>query len=324
MSREIKNLTVLMTTFNGASYIAAAIKSILNQSFCDFEFLIIDDGSIDDSEKIIKTFSDDRIIYKKIEHSGRAEALNYGLKTATYDWVALMDDDDIAHPERLLDQVKYLNKYDDIDVVSCWYAVFKNRNILYPIFTKVKHEDIVRRFLLSSDVIHAGMIYNRIQLLEFGGYKEPYFEDYDLWIRSLGKLKFANIPKILYYVRYRNNSMSRQHIHVKNQIHNRIMDRLYTAEMLDEFDLDQNEKMSYKGWREYFYGSTSQARTFWYLLGLKIFLQPRMVMAYLISYLPKPMVITFKELRMRFRLNYWMTYFSKQNRKMRDDFYLLQ
>ena len=97
-----------MTTYNCAPYINQAIKSILNQSYEDFEFLIIDDGSTDDTEKIINQFKDPRIRFIKREHFGRSAALNYGLKNASFDIIALMDADDISHPKRLEIQ---LNNY---------------------------------------------------------------------------------------------------------------------------------------------------------------------------------------------------------------------
>ncbi|MBK7981678.1 MAG: glycosyltransferase family 2 protein [Ignavibacteriae bacterium] len=94
-------ISVLLPVYNGEKYLSQSIKSILNQTFRDFEFIIVDDGSIDNTEKIVSSFHDTRIKYIKKDHTGLADTLNYGLKLANYDWVARMDADDISLPNRL-------------------------------------------------------------------------------------------------------------------------------------------------------------------------------------------------------------------------------
>src|ERR1035438_10678665 len=87
-------VTVLMTVYNCRQYILTSVNSILRQTYVNFELLIIDDGSEDNSEEIIKSLNSEKIKYIKLKHLGRSAALNYGLKEAKYDWVALMDSDD--------------------------------------------------------------------------------------------------------------------------------------------------------------------------------------------------------------------------------------
>ena len=99
-------VSVLITTYNCAPYIAQAVQSILNQTFQYFEFLIVDDGSTDNTEDIVKSFSDKRIRYIKRNHFGRAAGLNFGLKNSSNEIIALMDADDISHPQRLELQLK--------------------------------------------------------------------------------------------------------------------------------------------------------------------------------------------------------------------------
>jgi len=102
------SVTVLMTVYNSSQYILPAVNSILSQSYVNFEFLIIDDGSEDNIEEIVRSLNSEKIKYIKLKHLGRSAALNYGLKEAKHDWVALMDSDDIAVPERLEKEVKLI------------------------------------------------------------------------------------------------------------------------------------------------------------------------------------------------------------------------
>src|SRR2546425_317811 len=99
MSKKIKNITVLMPAYNSSLYIDSAVKSILNQTFKEFEFLIIDDGSADNSEEEISKYKDSRINYTKLKHRGISVALNYGIKKASCDWIARIDADDLNTPD---------------------------------------------------------------------------------------------------------------------------------------------------------------------------------------------------------------------------------
>ena len=90
-----------MPVYNGEKYLKECIDSVLNQTFTDFEFIIIDDGSTDNTESIIKSYTDDRIIYIKKKHDGISEALNLGIRRAIGLYIARMDADDIMYPNRL-------------------------------------------------------------------------------------------------------------------------------------------------------------------------------------------------------------------------------
>ncbi len=98
------SITVLLPTFNSGEYLSTSIKSILEQTYTDFEFLIVDDGSTDSTENIVKSFKDKRIKYLKKKRTSLPDTLNYGLKHAKYEWIARMDADDFALPNRLEEQ----------------------------------------------------------------------------------------------------------------------------------------------------------------------------------------------------------------------------
>ena len=133
----IKFLSVVMPTYNCGEYIHFAVSSILKQSFKRFEFIIVDDGSTDNTEEIANSFKDSRIRYFKLEHKGFVDSANFGISEASSDWIASMDADDIALPERFEKQVDYLNKNPELSFTSCWYAVFSGNKNSYIVRTPV-------------------------------------------------------------------------------------------------------------------------------------------------------------------------------------------
>lgn len=112
-------VSVVMPAYNAEKYIGEAIDSILNQTFTDFEFIIINDGSTDRTEEIIQSYSDSRIVYLRNEQNrGISDTLNRGLDTANGEYIARMDSDDISLSERLSKQVKYMDKHLEIGVLG--------------------------------------------------------------------------------------------------------------------------------------------------------------------------------------------------------------
>src|SRR5690348_7082970 len=111
-------VTVLMPVYNSEKYIWAAIHSVINQTWNDFELLIVNDGSTDGTQEIIKSFADDRIVLINQENGGVAKALNKGLMHAKGDYIARFDADDICFPDRLEEQVNFLDKHEDYVVVG--------------------------------------------------------------------------------------------------------------------------------------------------------------------------------------------------------------
>src|SRR5574340_1084555 len=119
MKEKPAKVTVLMPAYNAEKYIADAIESMLQQSFADFRLLIINDGSTDQTQKIVDSFSDKRIELIHQSHRGIAPALNKGLAKADSLYIARFDADDICFPERLQQQVDFLDQHPDHIVVGC-------------------------------------------------------------------------------------------------------------------------------------------------------------------------------------------------------------
>lgn len=199
-----------MSAYNEEKYISAAIKSILNQTYPYFEFIIINDGSTDNTESIVKSFNDDRIVYKKIDKVNFSKALNIGLSSAKYNFIARMDADDISHPERFEKQMKYLIENTNIQVLSSGYGLFKENHVSHIYQLPVNDSDIKEQLNYSSAVCHAGSVYSKSHILKFGGYNEnlDMLEDIDLWLRIRKDTAFHNLDEILYLIRLKENSMT--------------------------------------------------------------------------------------------------------------------
>ncbi len=299
-------ITVLLTTYNCAPYLRQSIRSILNQSCKDFEFLIIDDGSTDATEKIVDQFKDPRIRFIKREHFGRSAALNYGLNNASSNTIALMDADDISHPERLETQ---LNVYDFgySSISSTWSLYFKNQRFVYSVKTPDSDQLLKRKLLLHSFICNPSVIYNRNFILEKNGYNEEIntFEDYDLWLRIKNDAVFQVVPEYLLYIRIRSNSLSRTESPVKRNIIYQIQ-KDYLKNDKEWNSMTENQKRNIEGWQAFFYGTKTMARNTWLTDGLKIILKPKKLMALLVTFLPNFVFFWFREGRFRLRVYFFI------------------
>lgn len=308
-------ITVLMPTYNCAEYISDAIRSILNQTYKNFEFLIIDDGSTDETEKIIHKFNDERINYVKKKHTSLADTLNYGLKQAKYETIARMDADDISLPWRLEQQLAVFNKCKTKTILSSSYCLFTLDRILFHVKSANTDEEIKRRLILHSSLCHPAMMYNKNEIINIGGYKNTVFEDYELLLRIRDDFEFMNLSEVLYLQRFRTNSFSRDNLIINHSIHYVIQSNHF-QDLSKSFRI-QNPKTvnEYIGWREYFYGDRDKARTLWYsTIPSRDY---RIYFAILVTFLPKKLFLRFKEARIRFRIEYFVKYFSEENKNLR-------
>ena len=122
-------ITVLMPVYNGEKYLREAIGSILNQTFNDFEFLIINDSSTDSTREIILSYDDTRIRLEDNEKNiGLTHSLNKGLRLAKGKYVARMDADDISLPDRLEKQLAVIENNTDVSIVACWIDIIDKNN----------------------------------------------------------------------------------------------------------------------------------------------------------------------------------------------------
>ncbi len=322
MSDKINGITVLLPIYNSSQYLSTAIMSILKQSYTNFEFIIINDGSTDNSEEIISNFKDSRIVYKKIEHSGLGTALNFGLNNATHDWIARIDADDFSHPERLKLQTEFVENNTGYGVISSWYSIHNGKKILYLVTTSVESVMIKKRFALQNEIIHPGSFFNKNLVFAVGGYRNFVFEDFDLWLRLRNRTEFYNIPRVLTFVRYRKDSFSRNDINEKNKKIYTILENEFPVSLMEEEAIMTNEEVVLiKGWREYFWGNKYEARKIWRSHILSRAISFRLIIAFLFTFLPEKMFLSLKEFRLRFRIEYMLDYKSSRVKEARKEFY---
>lgn len=193
-------VSVVMPVYNtDETYLREAVESILNQTFTDFEFLIIDDGSTNNAKDVIFSYPDKRIKYVKNERNmGLIKTLNKGFGLASGEYIARMDSDDISLPVRFEKQVKFLDENPNVGVLGTWFQYFPSNRIVET-FTYSK--DIKECLLVNSNNIgHPTVMIRNSVIKEINAkYDENalYVEDYALWLALIDKVDFANIPEIL-------------------------------------------------------------------------------------------------------------------------------
>jgi len=212
MSLKNPKVTVLLPVYNGEKYLHDAVKSILNQTFTDFEFLIINDGSTDNSIKIIKSFNDERIhLINNNKNLKLAKTLNKGIDLAQGKYIVRMDQDDISYSERLSKQVDFMEKHPEVGVCGSWVKLIgKNAGQIWDI--PPSNSDIIKCLLLfSSYIFHPTVIIRKNLLKKYNLYYNPAFlhaEDYDLWCRISEYSQISNLQEILLYYRIHSEKMS--------------------------------------------------------------------------------------------------------------------
>jgi len=206
------SVSVVMSVYNGSKYLESSIKSVLSQTFQDFEFIIINDASTDNTEEILKRFNDPRIkIAANPENLGLTISLNKGISLSKGRYIARMDADDISHPLRFEKQVDYLDKNQQCITLGTWIGFIDDTGSIFNIWkTSKKSETIKKELLVSNAIGHGSAMIRSAALKRIGGYNEifHYAQDYDLWLRlsEIGDLQ--NLPEELYYLRFWPNSIS--------------------------------------------------------------------------------------------------------------------
>jgi len=205
-------VTVLMPAYNTEQYIGDAIRSVLNQTFTDFELLIVNDGSTDKTEEVITSFKDPRIVLINQPNGGVSAALNTGLGQARGEYIARFDADDICYPDRLQLQYSFMKENPDYVVIgSDADYMDKNGEYLY-LYRNIGHtnEEINERITTYCPFIHSSVFYIKEFALQTGGYDERAhtFEDWLLWKKFIKKGKVCNFRQPLISVRLNPESVT--------------------------------------------------------------------------------------------------------------------
>jgi glycosyltransferase involved in cell wall biosynthesis len=244
---KLPRVTVLMPVYNGENYLRQSIESILQQTYGDFEFLIINDGSTDGSEEIIRSYNDPRIRLINNEANCKLVAtLNRGLTLARGYYLARMDCDDISLPTRLEKQVNFMDRCQDIGVCGTWLKLF-GRAGSDDVWKVPKDSETIRSFMLFYSVIYHPTVIIRKEILKKHdlNYDTGYFaaEDYALWIRLMEHSKASNLQEVLLLRRIHSNSVGvtqrPEQVESANKIRMDQIQKLGIIPALDDFKIHQ-------------------------------------------------------------------------------------
>ncbi len=214
MNQLIPKVSVVLPVYNGSPWIADAIQCVLAQTLADFELIIIDDGSKDDSWSVISRFADHRIRAVQQSNKGLAATLNIALGMARAPYIARQDQDDWMHPERLQRQFVFMEENQDCIGVGTWAEIRIDDQPSGRFHRHPTQSDAIALFLMfDNPFVHSSMLLQRDAVLAVGGYCEDRSrqppEDYELWSRMARVGKLANISEVLTAYREVAGSMSR-------------------------------------------------------------------------------------------------------------------
>jgi len=209
-------VSVVMAVHNGGAYLREAIESILAQTWRDFEYIIIDDASTDDSREVINTYrkADARIrLISNPSNLGLTRSLNVGLKNSLGEYVARQDADDVSLPNRLRRQVEWLDTNSSIGLLGTGYHVIDTQGEVIAT-ERLPCSDVVLRWtsLFHNPLCHTSVMARRVLLNSVGGYDEQwrYGQDYELWTRMLDVSRVGNLNAVLVSYRSHPHAVSAQ------------------------------------------------------------------------------------------------------------------
>jgi Glycosyl transferase family 2 len=212
-------VSVVMAVYNGERYLREAVESILNQTFNDFELIIVNDGSTDRTPDILSRYQrrDARVFVHHQENGGQAAALNVGCHLAKGRYIARIDGDDIAFPERLERQISYLEENSHVALLG---ASINTMDVMGRTLSTISYptdEKVIREWLFDLHVnpfAHVTAVFRTSVFRNVNGYRTAFApaEDYDLWVRIAERWPVSNLAEYLVSVRMRSRSISSSNI----------------------------------------------------------------------------------------------------------------
>ncbi|MGV1717174.1 glycosyltransferase family 2 protein [Vibrio furnissii] len=240
-------VSVVMPVYNSELYLEKAIESVLSQSYSNFELLIIDDGSTDNSISIVNSFKDKRIkLYSNGQNKGLIYTLNYAINLCRGEFVARMDADDICLADRFLKQINYLQKNTDVGLCGMHAFPIGNVSLKSRIFNIITdsfspptfNDDILISHIFECRIIHPTVMIRK-SIFDSGfryDMEAIHAEDYDLWVRISSKFKLGNIPDLGVNYRIHNDSVS--HKYKEQQILKSLPSRKKAAHIALDIPMD--------------------------------------------------------------------------------------
>lgn len=207
-------VSVVMAVYNGGRYLNEAISSILDQTFRDFEFIIVDDGSTDGTKEIIEAFqsADSRVRLIARENRGQTRSLNEAIWCSTGEYIARMDADDISLPNRLEKQVLLLDGNPEVGMCGAWIRMFDDKiGFLQDYQYPVSNDSIRRGILFHCPFAHPSVMVRSSVVKHVGAYDTSirFAQDYELWTRIVFRYRTENIPEVLLHYRVHSGQMTK-------------------------------------------------------------------------------------------------------------------
>ena len=232
-------VSVVLCTYNDEKFIAETIKSVLNQTYTNFEFILWNDGSTDNTENVIKSFDDPRIRYFHHENTGLSPALQMACSQAKGEFIARIDGDDLCLPDRLEKEVAFLQLHPDhVLVSSAVYYIDEENNELGRMFPCTLSKIIQKTLSIACLIVHPMVMMRREAYEKAGGYLNVAgVEDRIFWSRLIKQGKFGNIATPLGKYRLLNSSLSHRH-NPYDQIIYEFCNKLVNDEEISSSDID--------------------------------------------------------------------------------------
>ena len=224
-------VSVLLPVHNGAAYLRAALDSVMRQTFRDFELIVVDDGSTDESPAIVRSLDDPRIrLIQSSERLRICKALNLGIEHARGRLIARMDADDVSHPRRLERQVRFLGRHPEVGFCGSWVRRFGEQQAPQAYRRPVGSARVRAFAVFDNPLVHSSVMFRRDLLRRLDvAYRDEFAdaEDYDLWNRLFAFAKGDNLPEILLDYRVHAHSVTLQ----KSESMDRTACRVVTREL---------------------------------------------------------------------------------------------
>lgn len=294
MLKMENRVSVVMPTYNGSKFIKRAIESILVQTHTNFEFLIIDDGSIDNTSEVINSFKDDRINYIFQKNSGPSSAYNMGFKCASTDFIFIMDHDDYSYPRRLETQLNYIS-INGLDICGSFFEIIEQQRGYIEKKTLPIHFDEIKREILFRPwtLFNPTLCIRKSVFSNFGFFNEKLIAgyDYDFMLRVAFDVKCSNVPEFLYQWTQHKKSHGWQSQSKGNKHYQNIAIKKINS---DSVQIAADEKLFFEGMVYYYADSFLRAAVCFIKSMISVKFERKALLYFILSTALSPLVILFR------------------------------